>query len=96
MRPSSITADTAADATASHQIVGASSNRVRLKIYPPEASFAAVNTRALADSSDGIVLSAGGMPLVLDLAEDGDIVQQPWLARGNAAGAFVAWIETFA
>lgn len=93
MRGSTIKVDPALVA-ASHQFLGPSSIRMRLKIYGPATGTATINTRPLASVNDGVVLGPQFPPLVIDAAEDGELVRQPFHVLYSAANLAVSWIET--
>ena len=79
--------------TTSHVFLSPSEKRVRLHIYPPLGGNVTLIDSDNPSANNGMVLSPLSPELVLDLDDDGDIVQKAWSVVPGAGLTSFSWIE---
>ena len=72
-------------------LVQANKNRVALIISPPLVTAISLDINEVTADSGGIVLAVGSNPLVLSLADHGDLVTRKIFVRGGTAEQIVFW-----
>lgn len=85
--------DTNTGATA-HLLIGHSSHRKRLTIYPPISGAATISNESNVASGQGIYFATGAAPLYLDVDYHGDCVQREWYIIYTGGGSGCGYIET--
>jgi hypothetical protein len=72
-----------------------SQKRIALVISPPESGFITISMKNVPVAGDGIRLASGHAPLLLNMKDHGNIVQQPLQAIHSAATQTITVWETF-
>lgn len=70
---------------ASGNLCAASPNRVALVFSPPLAGTVTISTISPVVSGVGFALNAGGLPLMLNIRDHGQMVTQAWFAIASVA-----------
>jgi hypothetical protein len=83
----------AAPTVGSREIIGPSSNRVALVLFPPAVGRVTLSNDPVLGDQQGLVLTAGQSPVYLDIATCGDVVQRGWHGLYTPAATGIAWID---
>jgi hypothetical protein len=94
MRNSKVEFDGASNLQASHQIMGPSTARVSLRIFPPVGGSVTLSNEPSVALNQGIVLNQSSPFLELTVERDGDCVQRAWTAIYSAGANPIGWIQT--
>lgn len=69
-------------------------DRFALVLCPPNTGTITFSVQDPAVANEGIVIAAGGAPVVLSLPKHGALVTKGWFAIGSGAGVKAIWIQS--
>lgn len=79
--------------TIGHIILGYSEHRRSITFFPQGGDLVSVQPGSIPPVAGGITLSAGQLPVTLDVEHHGELVKQEWYAIYQSGGVPFCWIE---
>lgn len=78
-----------------HEILPYDESRVSLTFYPPQSGVVTLHTELPLFAGQGLVLSAGNMPITLWAKYHGEVVRKAWWAVYAAGATPISWIAGY-